>query len=332
MAKKTYKQWFDFHYKKLKKQFPEYGENVLKMMAGDAASKSVKLESGAPAGSVGQSAVPAGFAPETPRVGPSASPMPIPTSPISKRPTALPPVGGKPTAAPSTAEIPAPGGVTYNERIEQRIKATGAASMGPFQTTVTTGTGKMDIPSFIATLQTDDWMELRKTLGKLGYSKSLTIPQMKTLLIEDLYIYFPVVNFDTLIAKLSKDILPGAGEEAQLPQRRMQQVDRGTLIDIANLVSSKTLMMEELPKEILDEVIKDWERKAERGTLTTVKKVRNPKTGKMEEVVSTKGGFMQDLEEQRLAERLKAEMPQQAELAEGIGFADELKKLLAGGM
>jgi hypothetical protein len=300
---KTYKQWVEFHYKKLKKQMPDASENVLRMMAGDAASKSIRLQGGAPAGSVAESAVPAGFTQDTPRVGPGASPMPIPTSPIAKRPTALP----TPAATPSVTQTPPPGGMSYNDRIVQRIKASGTASVGPYTISYGPSSG-LDMPTFLRGLSTADYTTLQAQLKRLGYNTK---------------------NKE----EINQILMQGAGgEEAQLPQRRMQQVDRGTLRDIANTVAKEVLMMEELPKDFLDKVVSQWEKKAERGTVTTVKKVRNPKTGKMEEVVSTKGGFMQDLEEQRLAERLKAEMPQQVELAEGIGFADELKKLLAGGM
>lgn len=321
---KTYKQWFDFHYKKLKKQYPEYGENVLKMMAGDAASKSVRLQSDTSANSIAQSAVPAGFVPETPRVGPGASPMPIPTSPINKRPTALP------TPAPTATQTPPPGGTSYNDRIVQRIKASGTASVGPYTVSYGPSSG-LDMPTFLRGLSTADYTTLQAQLKRLGYSTK-NKEEINQILMQVFPQYFPVTDIKSLLAKLKQQELPGAGEEAQLPQRRIQQVDRGTLRDIANTVAKEVLMMEELPKDFLDKVVSQWEKKAERGTVTTVQKVRNPKTGKMEEVVSTKGGFMQDLEEQRLAERLKAEMPQQAQLAEGIGFADELKKLLAGGM
>jgi hypothetical protein len=324
---KTYKQWVEFHYKKLKKQMPDASENVLRMMAGDAASKSIRLQGGAPAGSVAESAVPAGFTQDTPRVGPGASPMPIPTSPIAKRPTALP----TPAATPSVTQTPPPGGMSYNDRIVQRIKASGTASVGPYTISYGPSSG-LDMPTFLRGLSTADYTTLQAQLKRLGYNTK-NKEEINQILMQVFPQYFPVTDVKALLVKLKQQELPGAGgEEAQLPQRRMQQVDRGTLRDIANTVAKEVLMMEELPKDFLDKVVSQWEKKAERGTVTTVKKVRNPKTGKMEEVVSTKGGFMQDLEEQRLAERLKAEMPQQVELAEGIGFADELKKLLAGGM
>ena len=322
MAKeKTYKQWVDFHYKKFKKQYPSTNESTLRMMAGDAASRSLMQQGLNQANpSMVENAAPTT---DVPRVGPGAPTMEVPPA-VSKRPTALPTVPPKPT------QTTPPGGLSYNQRIEQRIKASGSASVGPYVTTPGPSAG-LDMPDFLRGLSTADYVALQAQLKRLGYNLK-NKEEISQVLSQVFPQYFPVANIKALLAKLKQQELPGAGEEVALPQRRTQQVDRGTLIDIANTVASKTLMMEELPKEILDEVIKDWERKAERGTLTTVSKVRNPKTGKMEEVTSTKGGFMQDLEERKLAEKLRSQMPQQAQLAEGIGFADDLKKLIAGGM
>ena len=142
---------------------------------------------------------------------------------------------------------------------------------------------------------------------------------------------FPVKDYSELLAKLKGRSIAGTGtDEANLPDRRIGQIDRGTLIDIAQSVANKGMF--KLTEEELNEIIAPWEKKLGKGTLTTTKKVRNPKTGKMENVTQTTAAFRQGEEEMALEKKLRATKPQQFELAGGIDFADELKKLLAGGM
>lgn len=341
MAKqKTYKEWVDYHYKKLKKQMPEASDQVLKMMAADAASSSMKLQGGTTQGSMSQSATGTNFG--TNRVGPGASPMPIPTpsstTPVTLQPSALSPTkkaGATPTPSPTpTVTANPPGGVSYNDRIVARIKASGTAYAGPYIYYNSTGSAaSYDMPTFLRNLTTADYVALQAQLKRLGYSTK-NKEEINQTLIQVFPQYFPTTDLKTLLAKLKEQELPGAGGDgtANLPQRLIRPVDRGTLVEIANTVAKDVLMMDELPRELLDKVVNAWEKKAGKGTLQATKKVRNPKTGKMEEVTTITGGFQQQAEEQKLAQTLKTTMPQQAQLAEGIGFADELKRLLAGGM
>lgn len=322
--KKTLKQWADYHYNQFKKDFrySSYKDDALRTLAYDQAKISFAKENPP---SMASSTVGATNT-ETPRVGPGATSAPIPPSGVKKRPDVLP----TPAPTATVAQTP-PGGVTYNERIQGRIAATGTAGGGPFtytSPTGATGTG-YDMPTFLRGLTTQDYIQLQATLKRLGYNAK-NKEEVNQILSTVFPQYFPITDLKTLLSKLKEQELPGAGEEPNLPDRRIGQVDRGALVQVAQAVASKGMF--ELTKEELDEIIAPWEKKLKQGTVTTTKKVRNPKTGKLENVTETKSAFRQGEEELALEERLRAQRPQQFELAGGIGFTDELKKLLSGGM
>ena len=323
--KKTLKQWADYHYNQFKKDFrySSYKDDALRTLAYDQAKISFAKENPP---SMASSTVGATNT-ETPRVGPGATSAPIPPSGVKKRPDVLPTTA--PTA--TVAQTP-PGGMTYNERIQGRIAATGTAGGGPFtytSPTGATGTG-YDMPTFLRGLTTQDYVQLQAALKRLGYNLK-NKEEVNQLLYQVFPQYFPVTDLKTLLSKLKEQELPGAGDgAANLPDRRIGQVDRGALVEVAQAVAAKGMF--ELTKEELDEIIAPWEKKLKQGTVTTTKKVRNPKTGKLENVTETKSAFRQGEEELALAERLKAQRPEQYQLAEGIGFNDDLKKLISGGM
>jgi hypothetical protein len=325
VAKKTYKQWVDFHLKKLKAEYPDRPISVLMTMAGDMASESLNKQGGAPATSIVE-----GTSITVPRVGPGSPPL----QPLIDK--------TKPTPAPEPTPTTPPGGSTYNDRMVARIIATGQGAPGPFNISYPTsptavGGPFLQYPDIIASMSDSDYLRVRDTLKILGY-KGVTRnkEEIDRLLILTFSNLFPVKNVDDLITKLKMRALPGGdgdeGAKERLPYRQIGQVDRGALINLVNTVAEQTLMMEQLPEGFLNEVVDDWENKLKKGTLQTVKKVRNPKTGKMEEVSTTTRDFDQETENQALAEQLKTQMPQQYNLAQGINFGNDVKKLLSGGI
>jgi peptidoglycan hydrolase-like protein with peptidoglycan-binding domain len=318
--KKTLKQWADYHYNQFKKDFrySSYKDDALRTLAYDQAKISFAKENPP---SMASSTVGATNT-ETPRVGPGATSAPIPPSGVKKRPDVL----ATPAPTATVAQTP-PGGMTYNERIQGRIAATGTAGVGLFFPTG--GKTGLDMPTFLRGLTTQDYIQLQATLKRLGYNLK-NKEEVNQVLSTVFPQYFPVTDLKTLLSKLKEQELPGAGEEPNLPDRRIGQVDRGALVQVAQAVAAKGMF--ELTEEELNKIIAPWEKKLKQGTVTTTKKVRNPKTGKLENVTETKSAFRQGEEELALAERLKAERPEQYQLAEGINFVDELKKLLSGGM
>jgi polyhydroxyalkanoate synthesis regulator phasin len=330
VADRTYKQWFDYHYKKLKKEMPDKSDSVIKMLAGDQAQRSFNAQqtsrAQASAAGIAQSAT-------TPRVGPGATSAPVPkptptpvATPVQKRPGVL-----GPTPAPTTTPVvtgSTTGGVSYNDKIVSRIKATGAIATSGI---TTTKSGRLDWVDFLPTLDNQDYIRLQKVLKDLGYTVK-NKAQIDYLLSTEFQNLFPAKDVDTLVSELNKFKLPGAGEEAELPLRQIPAIDRGSLVNLSRKVADAVLMMGQLTPELEKQVVDEWMADAKKGTVTMpTKKVRNPKTGKLENVVETKRAFDEETAVLDLTERLKQMFPDQYELASGIGFAADIKKILAGG-
>jgi polyhydroxyalkanoate synthesis regulator phasin len=326
VADRTYKQWFDYHYKKLKKEMPDKSDSVIKMLAGDQAQRSFNAQqtsrAQASAAGIAQSAT-------TPRVGPGATSAPVPKptpTPVQKRPSVL---GTTPTPAPTPMVTGSTtGGVSYNDKIVARIKATGAIATDGI---TTTKSGRLDWVDFLPTLDNQDYIRLQKVLKDLGYTVK-NKAQIDYLLSTEFQNLFPAKDVDTLVSELNKFKLPGAGEEAELPLRQIPAIDRGSLVNLSRKVADAVLMMGQLTPELEKQVVDEWMADAKKGTVTMpTKKIRNPKTGKLENVVETKRAFDEETAVLDLTERLKQMFPDQYELASGIGFAADIKKILAGG-
>ena len=331
MADRTYKQWYDYHLALLKKdkKLKYASPDALKMLAGDQAQRSfdaqekAKKSGGTLAGTAASGMdMPAPLpTPNTGRVGPSGV---VPTPAITKSPAVL-----KPTPAPTTGvgKIPANAADpnTYNNKMQSRIAALGIQGY--------TDSNPRPTPNaieFLATLTDAQYAELAKVLKGLGYGVKEK-GALKNILINYFEEVFPVKDYSELLAKLKGRSIAGTGADdaANLPDRRIGQIDRGTLIDIAQSVANKGMF--KLTEEELNEIIAPWEKKLAKGTLTTTKKVRNPKTGKMENVTTTTAAFRQQEEEKALEQKLRETRPQQFELATAINFDAEFKKILAGG-
>jgi polyhydroxyalkanoate synthesis regulator phasin len=183
----------------------------------------------------------------------------------------------------------------------------------------------------LPTLDNQDYIRLQKVLKDLGYTVK-NKAQIDYLLSTEFQNLFPAKDVDTLVSELNKFKLPGAGEEAELPLRQIPAIDRGSLVNLSRKVADAVLMMGQLTPELEKQVVDEWMADAKKGTVTMpTKKVRNPKTGKLENVVETKRAFDEETAVLDLTERLKQMFPDQYELASGIGFAADIKKILAGG-
>lgn len=330
MADRTYKQWYEYHLALLKKDpnMKNASANALKILAGDQAQRSFDAQEKAKkSGGTLASSATAGMdmpaplpTPNTGRVGPGST---VPAPAITKSPAVL-----KPTATPTTGvgQVPANAADpnSYNNRMQSRIQALGIQGY--------TVSNPKPIPSaieFLATLNDAQYAELAKVLKGLGYGVKEK-GALKNVLINYFEEVFPVKDYSELLAKLKGRSIAGTGtDEANLPDRRIGQIDRGTLIDIAQSVANKGMF--KLTEQELNEIIAPWEKKLSQGTLTTTKKVRNPKTGKMENVTTTTSAFRQQEEEKALEAKLKETRPEQFKLADAISFRDEIMKTLLGG-
>lgn len=113
--------------------------------------------------------------------------------------------------------------------------------------------------------------------------------------------------------------------------RQIRKYDEDVLKQVAQAIASKkrgvTLNDQELQEavDLANSII-------EKGTVTKTKKVRNPKTGKMETVVETSPGFSQERFETELGQKIEKETPELVERRKAFEFADILQKALSGGM
>lgn len=335
MADRTYKQWYDYHLALLKKdpKMKNAGEAALKILAGDQAQRSYDAQEKAKKSTGGTLAgsSTAGMDMPAPQPTPSSGRVGrggvVPTPGITKNPSVI-----KPTPTPTTTavgQVPANAADpnTYNNKMQSRIQALGIQGY-------TTANPKPtpNAIEFLATLTDAQYAELAKVLKGLGYGVKEK-GALKNVLINYFEEVFPVSNYSELLAKLKGRSIAGTGAGAEgaanLPDRRIGQIDRGALIEVAQAVAAKGMF--KLSDEELNSIIAPWEKKLKQGTVTTTKKVRNPKTGKLENVTTTTSAFRQGEEERALEAKLKETRPQQFELADAIGFRDEIVKTLLGG-
>lgn len=322
MADRTLRQWYDYHLAQLKKdkKYKNASESAIKILAGDMAQRSFDTQQKSAKEKLGTpgeltSSVPSATGGRVGRDGV------VPTPAITKNPLTPTPKPTTATQAPSSLGDPN----TYNGRMESRIAALGikgytSSNQGPTPSAI----------ELLSTLTDAQYSELAKVLKGLGYGVKEK-GALKQVLINYFEELFPAKDYAELLAKLKGRSIDGAGADgaANLPERRISQVDRGTLIDIAQAVADKGMF--KLTEEELNEILAPWEKKLGKGTLTTTKKVRNPKTGKLENVTMTTAAFRQEEEEKALEEKLRAARPQQFELATAIGFDADFKKILSGG-
>ena len=120
----------------------------------------------------------------------------------------------------------------------------------------------------------------------------------------------------------------GAGAEGapNLPDRRIQEIPDATLNAIINRVSQ-----EKLKKDITDptqraSLLKKIKDELAQGTVTTTKKVKNPKTGKIENVTVTSGSSIEDIQ-LKLGEDLEKTNAQDYELAKTLEFNNILSRI-----
>ena len=77
--------------------------------------------------------------------------------------------------------------------------------------------------------------------------------------------------------------------------------------------------------------IADFKDSIEKGTLTTTKKVKNPKTGKLENVTTVESDFSQNKMTTSIDKKLETENPEDFDRAKRIGFNNFLTQNMGGG-
>ena len=118
------------------------------------------------------------------------------------------------------------------------------------------------------------------------------------------------------------------GDEATLPTRSISQLDRATSFQAFDNWAEKKLMRT-LSDEEKEDLFKEVE-KLNTGTLTEYKKVRNKKTGKMENVQTTTPGLTPGELQTTVEQKLIDLNPDDADRTSRIRFADWLSGNVAG--
>lgn len=118
------------------------------------------------------------------------------------------------------------------------------------------------------------------------------------------------------------------GDEPTLPTRSISQLDRATSFQAFDNWAEKKLMRT-LSDEEKEDLFKEVE-KLNTGTLTTYKKVRNKKTGKMENVQTTTPGLTPGELQTTVEQKLIDLNPDDADRTSRIRFADWLSGNVAG--
>jgi hypothetical protein len=127
---------------------------------------------------------------------------------------------------------------------------------------------------------------------------------------------------------LSDTLKSVQGDEAAIPTRAISKLDKATSFEAFDSWAEKKLMRT-LKADEKEELFKELE-KLNTGTLTEYKKVKNKKTGKMENVQTTTPGLTPSAVQSSIEQKLIELNPDDADRTSRIKFADWLSGNVAG--
>lgn len=191
----------------------------------------------------------------------------------------------------------------------------------------------LNIP-LLELLDDSQLQRIGQLLKKMGYSVKASKGDIKALFKTE-----PVLNsvlstsngFQDLYTNLQKDYVPlGKTGEESLPSRTITKQDPvvlGKMID--------SVYTEQLGRLATDEEkarhISNFQNDINQGTLTTTKKVKNVKTGKMENVTTVESSFSQSKAEADISEQLKRLNPDDFDRKKRIDFSSWIAQNVGGG-
>lgn len=173
--------------------------------------------------------------------------------------------------------------------------------------------------------------ELGKILIKINYNVKNSKKDIKDLLTQDPTLISIVqanqTSFVDLKNALLRDYTPVnvKADEPTLPSRTISKVDPEAFGNVISSVFEK-VAMKKGNKEQIDALVKEFLPKLESGTLTEVKKVKNPKTGKLENVTTVTPGMSQETAKISIEEKIKELYPEEVDVASRINFNSWLDK------
>lgn len=178
--------------------------------------------------------------------------------------------------------------------------------------------------------------ELGKVLDKLGKNTGNSKEQIRYILAEDPIISMIVKanqnrGFFGVRDALLRDYTPVNVKDTaeNLPSRSISKVDPVVFGEVINNVFQKVAMKKGTPEEI-NALVQEFLPQMETGTLTETKKVKNPKTGKLESVTTVTPGMSQSKAEISIEQRIKELYPEEVDTASRINFNSWLGKNTLG--
>jgi len=172
-----------------------------------------------------------------------------------------------------------------------------------------------------------------KLLKTRGYSPKKSIEDVRELLNKDpvmLTLASRSKDYSEFVRNLERDLLPGVGDEKEnLPTRTISE-QRPEVLE--NLIDTwyKRVLSRPASREEKAARLTEMQAEIAQGTVTTSKKVKNLKTGKMENVVQSTPGFSQASSEARITEQLKTLNPDDFDRAKRVEFSSWISQNVAG--
>ncbi len=176
--------------------------------------------------------------------------------------------------------------------------------------------------------------DIARLLKKMGFTVKGSKGSIKALFATDPALDAILKNSFTpteLKQNLLKDYLPLGGDATEnLPTRTITMQDPVVLGEIVDSAYQSRYMRNATPEEKAKH-IKNFEEDINAGTLTTTKRVKNKKTGKMENVVTVESKFSQAKAGTELEESLKKLNPDEFDRTKRIQFSDFIMQNTMGG-
>jgi len=176
-------------------------------------------------------------------------------------------------------------------------------------------------------------IDIAKLLKKMGFSVKGSKGSLKALFATEPALSAVLKSSGTptdLKTNLLKDYLPFGGEVENLPTRTITKQDPVVLGELIDKVYQSKALRKATPEEKAQH-IKNFQDDIDAGTLTTTKKVKNKKTGKMENVTTVESSFSQAKAETEVEQSLKELNPNAIDRAKRIQFSDFIMQNTMGG-
>lgn len=138
-------------------------------------------------------------------------------------------------------------------------------------------------------------------------------------------------GYADFMQKLQEDYLPGLDKQPapNLPTRQINDYQPEVLNKLIDSVYKSVVKKPPTDAQRATELAK-LQQEIAQGTVTTTSKVKNPTTGKLENVTKTSAGFSQASAEANIAAGIKATNPDAVDAAKRVDFASWISQNVAG--